>query len=105
MRARTDRHASHSLGCADLGQRDVASPDLACVACNELRPHNPWVTDRLKRLNQYSQFEDVREMANAIHQHYYSVAKSGKLNASGEEVANKEHMEALMKDLLHGLQM
>ena len=85
--------------------RDVAQPDLACVACNELRPHNPWVTDRLKRLNQYSQFEDVREMANAIHQHYYSVCKSGKLNANGEEVANKDHMEALMKDLLHGLQM
>ena len=44
-------------------------------------------------------------MANAIHQHYYSVCKSGKLNANGEEVANKDHMEALMKDLLHGLQM
>jgi hypothetical protein len=42
-------------------------------------------------------------MANTIHQHYYSVAKSGKLNANGEEVANKDHMEMLYKDLLMGV--
>ena len=62
-----------------------------------------WVTNRLKRLHHHSQFEDVRQMANAIHQHYYSVAKSGKLNENGEDVANKEHMQMLLDDLLHGV--
>jgi len=83
--------------------REVVQPDLACVACNELRAPNMWLTNRLKRLHQYSQWEDVRSMANTIHQHYYSVAKSGKLNANGEEVANKDHMEMLYKDLLMGV--
>ena len=83
--------------------RDVVQPDLACVCCNELRAPNLWVTDRLKRLYQHSQFDDVREMANTIHSHYYSVAKSGKLNSQGEEVASKEHMKLLLDDLMHGV--
>jgi len=83
--------------------RDVVQADLACVACNALREPNLWVTNRLKRLHQHSQFEDVRDLANAIHQHFYSVAKSGRLNANGEAVANEKHMKELMDELLVGV--
>ena len=83
--------------------RDVVQPDLACVACNELRAPSHWVNKRLKRLHQFSQFDEVRKLANAIHQHYYSIAKTGRLNEQGEKVANEKHMEMLKDDLLHGL--
>jgi hypothetical protein len=83
--------------------RDVVQPDLACVACNELRAPDSWVTRHLKRLFQFSPHEDVRSLANAIHQHYYSVAKTGRLNEQGEKVASEKHMQMLYDDLLHGL--
>ena len=44
----------------------------------------------------------MREMAGAIHQHYYSVAKTGKLNESGERVASEKHMQMLLDDLKTG---
>ena len=83
--------------------RDVVQPDLACVACNELRPPDAWVTRHLKRLYQSSPFDDVRQMANAIHSHFYSIAKTGRLNESGEKVASEKHMQMLYDELLDGL--
>jgi len=83
--------------------RDVVQIDLACVACNHLREPNLWVTNRLKRLKHYSQFEQVRGYADAVHQHFYSVAKTGKLNEHGEAVANEKHMKELMDELLMGV--
>ena len=82
--------------------RDVVQPDLACVVTNALRAPNHWVTARLKRIQRDSQFDDVREIANAIHSHYYSVAKTKRLNEQGEEVANEEHVQLLLDDLSVG---
>ena len=39
--------------CQKSFLRDVVQPDLACVACNELRAPNMWVTNRLKRLHHH----------------------------------------------------
>ena len=83
--------------------RDVCQPDLACVACNALRPPNPWVTGWLNRLRMRSPFDDVRELAGAVHSHYYSVAKTGKLTTDGEggeRVASEAHMKVLLEELM-----
>jgi hypothetical protein len=82
--------------------RHVVLPDLVCVASNALRPPNKWVTDRLKLLHQASQFEEVRNLANDVRQAFYSMAKTGKQNEH-EPVANKEHMDILYDELLHGI--
>ena len=94
-------HARRRRGT--LGARQVVIPDLACIACNAERKVNRWVTDRLKRLHQESQFEDVRALANDVRQAFYSMGKTGVQNANGEPVANKETMRELYDDLLHGV--
>jgi hypothetical protein len=79
--------------------RDVAQPDLACVVCSALRAPNVWVVGWLNRLHRSSQFEDVRDMAGAIHSHYCSVCRSGKINSNGEAVASEEHAQILLDEL------
>ena len=81
--------------------RDVAQPDLTCVACNALRPPNPWVCAQLQRLRRASPHEDVRAFAGSLHDDFCEVATTGKLGprGEGESVANKAHMEQLLREL------
>ena len=61
------------------------------------------VTSLRGMLNQHAQFEDVRTIANNIHQTFYSIGKTKRLNEQGEAVANEKSAQLLCDDLLHGV--